>query len=457
MRCRSIVLWLTLLCTLAFAARLGLIIHLKAWQKPNAIEHKSVALSLVHGYGFAFGDWGYFGPSSVQSPPFPFLLAGMYKIFGDQAPANGSLTGANRAYFAIMLLNCLGGAALVGLTYWMTRTMGGGPLAGLLAAAAVAIWPSQVYAARHVQAIVLISVLLVASIILFYRAARSGSLGAWAAFAFIMALAALTEPVFLPMLPICVLLALFWPGPTGVGRLRNGIAVVVLAFVVIGPWSIRNRIVHGQWVPIKASFWVNMWKGNNEFATGTDRLAPSAAALKAGKGDLLSDEDLVDSTLDRDRQYDMLDLSQRSRLHMQPETVREGVFREFAVNWIRDHPGGYIRLCGVRLLKSLTIDWDNPKAYNIFYVISRYLLLGLTVLGLIVAWRQKWSLLFAGLLAGVALLSYTLTVTAARFSIPFEPIQLSLGAGFLAALLHRSGPTAPSSDFEVIVSQRARA
>src|ERR1700690_4347264 len=102
---RTLITWLVVFSILAFFARIGLCVHLKAWQSPNAMEHRSVALSLVHGTGFSFGDWGYYGPSSVQSPPFPFLLATMYKIFGETTPADGSLQGANRAYFAIMLIN----------------------------------------------------------------------------------------------------------------------------------------------------------------------------------------------------------------------------------------------------------------------------------------------------------------------------------------------------------------
>src|SRR5438132_5116752 len=158
---RRLVTILLLLSLLALAARVGTIVYLKAWQRPNAMEHRTSALNLVHGLGFSFGDWSYFGPTSVQSPPFPFLLAAMFKIFGDDAPA---------AYITIMMLNAVAGAAMVWLTYALARTLGGTVLTGLLAAAAVAVWPSQIYAARSVQAIALITCCLSGCIILFYRA-----------------------------------------------------------------------------------------------------------------------------------------------------------------------------------------------------------------------------------------------------------------------------------------------
>ncbi len=434
---RNVILTLILLSLLAFAARAGAVIYLKAWRTPNAMEHRSVAQSLVTGKGFSFGDWGYFGPTSVQSPPFPFLLAGMYKIFGDTVPTDSSLTDANVAYFAIMMINALAGAGLVWLTYAMARTLGGSILTGLLAAAAVAIWPSQVYAARHVQAISLITAGLAGSIILFYQAMRSGRLGPWIGYCVVATLATLTEPVFLPALALSGGLTLIWRGLPTPARLRNAAVLIFAVLTLIGPWTLRNRIVHGQWIPIKSSVWVNIWKGNNEFATGTDRLPPSAREKKTAQKNLWSDDEFVESKLDRDRQYDMLDPSQRSRLHDQPEAVREGIFKEFTLNWIRANPDKYLKLCIIRVIKTVGVDWDNPKSYNIIYIVSRYALLVLTIVGLFVALRQKWSLLFPGVIVGTALFTYAVTVTAARFSIPFEPIQLCLAAASIAALFER--------------------
>jgi len=425
---RTVVTWLTVLSLLAFAARIGTILYLKAWAHPSAMEHRSIALQLVHGQGFSFGDWGYFGPTSVQSPTFPFLLAGLFKVFGDDSP---------RAYQTVMLLNAIAGAATVWLTYLLARTLGGTVLTGLLAAAAVAVWPSQVYAGRSVQAIALITCTLLATIILFYRAVRSGAFAPWLGFSIVGIIAAITEPVFLPAMALSGLLILAWRNLPWSIRLRNAGVLLFVTFALIGPWTLRNYIVHGRLMPVKGTFWVNLWKGNNDYATGTDRLAltPEAKARAKAKGDSF-DDDVQDSA----HQYDMLDLSQKARLKHQPESVREDVFKEFALQWIRNNPKRYLRLCGVRLTKTLTFDWDNPRSYNTIYIASRFALLAMTIAGLFVAWRQRWSLGYVGLMAGVALVTYTLTVTAARFSMPFEPIQLCLAAAVIAALFERGKP-----------------
>ena len=367
----------------------------------------------------------------------------MFKIFGDTTPADGSLQDANVAYFAIMMINALAGAGLVWLTYAMARTLGGSTMTALLAAIAVSIWPTQVYAARHVQAISLITCGLAASVILFYRAMRTAELGSWIGYCVVATLATLIEPVFLPALMLSGGLTLIWRGLPTQARLRNAVTLVIVVLTLIGPWTVRNRIVHGKWMPIKSSVWVNIWKGNNEFATGTDRLPPSPREKKLAQQKMFSDDEFVESSLDRDRQYVMLDPSQKSRLKNQPEMIREAVFKDFALQWIESHPTKYLRLCVIRVMKTIGVDWDNPKSYNIIYIVSRYALLALTIVGLFVAIRQKWSLLFPAVIVGTALLTYALTVTAARFSMPFEPIQLCL-----AAAAHRSAVRARQGRFD---------
>src|SRR4051794_24259296 len=98
---RTILLALLCLSILAFALRVGAIFILHRWTAPNAIEHRTLALSLLKYHTFYFRDFNYFGPSSVQSPPYPFLLATLFKLFGRES---------NAAYIAAMVINSLAGA-----------------------------------------------------------------------------------------------------------------------------------------------------------------------------------------------------------------------------------------------------------------------------------------------------------------------------------------------------------
>jgi len=458
---KTILLVLTLLSILAFAARLGTDIYFKAWKTPSAMEHRPIAQALVHGKGFTFGDWKYYGPTSAQSPPFPFLLAGMYEIFDSVGP-DGQFIKPNEynAYIAILVINALAGAGLVFLTYQMTRTLGGTPLAALIAAGLVTIWPSQIYAARFVQAIALITCGLVGMITLYYRGVRTGNVGSWAGYSFLAAFVTLIEPVFLPGLLLSGGLMFVSRKLSWHERWRNLALLAFAMIAIIGPWTLRNAIVHSsevdgktvyRLIPIKGSFWVNMWKGNNDYATGTDRLKLWPAEERLAKKKLALGE--LDE-FDTHHLYDMLDPSQRAKLENQPEAIREDVFKEIATTWIKEHPRRYMELCGIRLAKTLTIDWDNPRSVIRLYLFSRIAILLLTLGGLYTALKYRWSLAYPALLAATALLSYTLTVTAARFAFPFEPIQLALAGGFLAMLLpdpDRSRNTAATQGFEPVM------
>src|SRR2546421_5060520 len=86
------------LALVAFLLRVGVIFLLKRWQYPSAMEHRTIALSLLENGTFYFRDFGYFGPSSVQSPPYPFLLYVLFKLFGPDSAG---------AYAAAMVINAI--------------------------------------------------------------------------------------------------------------------------------------------------------------------------------------------------------------------------------------------------------------------------------------------------------------------------------------------------------------
>jgi hypothetical protein len=299
----------------------------------------------------------------------------------------------------------------------------------LLTAALVAIWPSQVYSATHVQAISLITLGIVAMIYFFQRSISTGKLGPWMGYAIVGCLSALTEPVLLPILAASGLFIFAFKSLSFETRLRNAAVLLAAAVVIILPWTVRNREVHGEWIPVKSTFWVNVWKGNNPNATGTDRLEMSdqkKAELKVTS--------LGAAGQDTPHQYDALTPEQRAELNRKPEADREKIFKKYATTWIAAHPASYFKLCIKRLGMTLLFDLDNPKARNIVWIGSRIALIPLTLYGLWVAKRNGWHLLFPLLAWGSALLTYTLTVTANRFAIPFEPLQLALTALVISSL-----------------------
>ena len=417
------------LIAFAFFARVIAIVALRSWQEPEPMEHRSLARNLLDGHGFAFNEWGFFGPSSVQSPPYPLFLAGLYWLFGMESTS---------AYIAAMVLNALVGAGTVWLTYLLARTLSGAVAVGLVAAFLVAIWPTQIYSVTHAQAVVWITAAVVGVIYLFSESVQSGRLRPWIGFSVVGCLAALIEPALLPPMVLSGILILIWPSEVldYRTRLKNALVLLVMAFLILGPWSVRNRLVHGAWIPIKSTFWVNVWKGNNQNATGTDRLPLSGDQLEQLNGSSWwrMDSLIRKSGFDSRHQYELLTEQQLERITGKPEREREEVFRSMAVEWIRSNPFAYFKLCLVRLFKTVVIEWDNPKSRNPIYLLSRLGFLMLVLPGLILALRRRWHIGYAMIVFAFCLLLYATTITAARFIIPFEPVGLICGALLLTTI-----------------------
>lgn len=420
---------MVVLVSFGLVFRIAAIVVLQAWNQPNAMEHNTLAISMLQGHGFAFNAWDYFGPSSVQSPPYPALLAALFWLFGVESTA---------AYVVAMVFNALVGAATVALTYFLARELGANATVGLVAAGLFAIWPTQVYAVAHVQAIVLIVAGTIAAVALFNRATRTGGVWSWVGFAVAGCLTALTEAAILPIVFFTGLIILFWRSLPLHKRVRNAAILLVAGLAILGPWTARNYVVHGKLMPVKSSFWVNVWKGNNPHATGTDRLPLSDKQRRQLESVSLFSMDRIARTgqFDDRRQYDMLTEAQMERLRGKSEVARAAVFREWATDWIASHPVRYLELAGIRLLKTLWIDWDNPKGRNLVYVGSRAVLLVLTAVGLVLAVRQRWRLVWPGLMAGSCLLLYMATITAARFSFPLEPLAFCFSGLAVVTLAH---------------------
>jgi len=421
------------ICALAVVLRVLAILVLRAWLEPNGMEHVAIARNLVAGNGFSFGDFGYFGPTSYQSPTYPLFLAGLFQLFGAETPS---------AYFAALLVNCLLAAIGVAGVAAMTREMGGGSREALIAAAAFAVWPTQVYAATHAQGVVLITTCVVWMVALFIRGVSHWRARDWWLYSGIAATASLTEPALLPITVLSVpMLWLYKPAPAG-ARLRSAAIVVASAALILGPWTLRNWSVHGTFVLVKSGFWVNVWKGANDYATGTDRLAMPEDRQRDLEARFYGLEDERGLAAEHKHQYDALTPAQLAELQGHSEIERERIFRRYALSWIAANPERFVRLCVIRLQKSLWIDWDNPKSFKLPYLGSRALLLLLSIPGLFLALARGWRWVFPLAVVGSCLGIYTLTLTAARFAIPLEPVQLALGALTITWVWDRVRPRA---------------
>ncbi len=334
---------------LAIGLRCLTLFYVDALALPPA-EDRSIAIHLLDGRGFSFTAFNHTGPTSIRPPVYPMLLASLYAIFG---------VDSTQADIAALAINVLAGAAGVAVAYSIGLAIRRKSNAGddpdhrlaLLLAIGVAILPTQLYAGAYAQGLSIAFLLMLTAV----RLALSPDLRLAALAGVVAGLAVLTESaLWLPLLGLTLLVA--W---------RNrGFATLMLAgaIVVVSPWLYRNAIVQGQIVGVTNELWPDVFRGNGPDATGSIHLRTRTHAGKP------------QSRIDR------LSPIEIDQLKRQPERVRNDLQRRWSLNWIREQPLQYLKLCAVRAGKTLWLDWDHPKAWNALNVASRSaLLLGLAM------------------------------------------------------------------------------
>src|SRR4051812_23169865 len=129
---------------LAVAVRVAAVLVLQSHTVPRSTyEHGEIAANLVAGRGFSVRFLGVEGPTSQQAPAYPFFVAGAYAVGGVGTPSS---------LLMLELGQAVVGGLLVAAVLALAREVApGSPRVGRLAALIVALHPTLVYAATHVQ------------------------------------------------------------------------------------------------------------------------------------------------------------------------------------------------------------------------------------------------------------------------------------------------------------------
>jgi hypothetical protein len=423
---------------LAIMARAAAVLVLESYSVPRSTyEHGEIAANLLAGSGFAMHFLGADGPTSQQAPAYPALVALAFAAGGIESP---------RALLLLQLAQCvLGGLLALGVLRLGHLVAPGRPLVANAAGIYVALHPTLVYAATHVQVASLGTVLMTWTLVWAYqtgvtRRARDAALtGLW------LGLLALTDPILaLAMLGIGCAIAQGQAGGAYPIRqcLRLVAVVAAVAIACIGPWIIRNAVVHGEFVPIKSTFGYAFWQGNCALSQGTDKVVRAS----------------VEQILDRDR--DSTNLKELNRtlwaarheagyiddialtaadyrmLGAVSEPERSRILWRRALAELRQTPGRYGRLCLRRLAYFIFFDETNPKSRVLAYRLPHIGLTMLAAAGLLAAGRAlRRRLLPTIVTAGAITVFHALTIVSARFHIPIEPLLALWGAAGLNALM----------------------
>jgi len=390
------VLWMVLLSFVLQVAAIG--VFRQYHPRPGedhfgfGFEMGRVGRSIALGQGFSnpYGDST--GPSAWEPPLYPYLIGGVFKIFGVYTYASA---------WVLLSINSLF-AALTTIPVFLIAHRTFGARVGIWSARAWALNPYVWYWSIHWIWDTTFTPLMLALIFLVSLEMTSLELQqwpgwrGWALFGALWGVGALANPAMLSFLPFCGL----WIWRQRYQRGLPSLAGVVLSsfvfFLVLSPWLIRNYEVFGHFVFIRDDFGLQFRLGNNNMADG-----------------------MLIATLQPN-----LNKLEFEKFQRMGELAYEADCRRLAFEWIRSHPKQF----AVMSLKRFFYYWNGvprPTDSTAPWDFRSSLFLASSVLaiwGLGRALRQKLpgAWLFVGLVATYPTVYY-FVFPHARYRHPIEP------------------------------------
>jgi len=251
-----------LLFCIGFIVRLGFNIANGWYLFSFDNEPQKIAHEIVRGNGFSNPFFLPTGPTAHLAPGFPGLLAGIYKLFGEGLPG----------LFIADAMNAAISASVGALLPVAAILCGVSPAVGFLAGLLYAVLPPQPYTeGKGGWEAAIGALLLISAFIVVRKQIGSRNLESRTAVAvgLLMGLSGLFLPTLCPVI-FGFLAILFFCKRKHISSLRPfGLIVVLVTFALLGPWLLRNRIVFGQWVPMRDNFGLELHVSYWDKATPT--------------------------------------------------------------------------------------------------------------------------------------------------------------------------------------------
>jgi len=238
---------LAVLTLAGLGLRVGYAVEQPYSPPPDAVAYGRIAENLAEHGSFDARPPGIareVQPASAYAPGLPLLTAAIYW-----------LSGGSHLTLALVLLALIGAAA-VPLTYLLGVRLSG-PLAGLVGAAAIAIYPALLQYQGLLLTEPLAATLLAASLVSFFRAGdgprRPGVPWSWLATGLLLGLLTMVRPEYLAIAVLLPLLALardaLRSAPLKRAAAAAGVSLLATVVVLV-PWTIHNAGVLDRLVPV---------------------------------------------------------------------------------------------------------------------------------------------------------------------------------------------------------------
>jgi 4-amino-4-deoxy-L-arabinose transferase-like glycosyltransferase len=372
-------------------------------------EMGRVARSIALGQGFSNPYGGDTGPTAWEPPLYPYLMAGVFKLFGIYTYAS--------AWVLLTINSLFSGLTTIPVFLIAKRTFG--DRVARWSAWGWALNPYIWYWSIHwiwdttFTPLVLSLIFLVALELQDWRGLRG-----WFVFAVLWGVGALANPSMLAFLPFCGICIWWRRHKNGLHSLTGVVLSSAVFFLVLSPWIIRNYEVFGRFVFLRDDFGLQFRLGNNKIAEGmlVATLQPNLNKLEFEK------------------------------FRRMGELAYSADCQRLAFEWVRENPGRF----AVISLKRFFYYWNGvpkPSDSRVPLDFRNSLFLAWSVLaiwGTLRAVRQKMpaAWLFVGLLLTYPT-TYYFVFPHARYRHPIEP-ELVILAAFLLSQLDKKPKAQPT-------------
>jgi len=361
-------------------------------------EMGCIGRALAEGRGFSDPYCRGAGPSAWEPPLYPYLIGGVFTLFGIYSVASA---------WVLLTINSLF-ASLTSIPLYLIARKTLGERVARWSAWTWALLPYTWYWSIHWVWDTTITPLILSLIFLLsLRLEEWPGLKGWILFGVLWGIGALMNPSILSFLPFCGLWVWYRRCKHGLSSFDGVVLAWLVFFLCLSPWLVRNYHAFGRFVFIRDDFGQQFRLGNGPNADGI-----LMAYLQPN-----------------------LNAAERSRFEQMGELAYARERKREAFDFIRENPGRF----AVISLKRFVYYWAAPPkrgdsmlaalARSLVFLASSLLALG----GLVRALRQKR--MGAGLFA-LLLLSYPtvyyFVFAHARYRHPIEP-ELLILAVFLVS------------------------
>jgi 4-amino-4-deoxy-L-arabinose transferase-like glycosyltransferase len=386
---------------------------------PFLQESGNIAASLASGHGFSSPFRIETGPTAWMPPAYPWLLAGIFRVFGVRTYAS---------FLAAVALNLLCSAFTCVPIFLVGKRVSG------LTVAASAAWlwaffPNTILNAFESMWDASLGALLAATILWATLAIeKSERWRDWLGYGLLWGVALLTNVTLISLLPLLLgWLAyrrrkLFLDSRDPAGRVRAIFAKPVFAFGIAVlccvPWTVRNYLVFHRVVPMRSTLGLQLWIGNNE------------NPQEAWKEEL----------------HPIFNSGERARYVRMGEIEYMREKQSEAIEFILAHPARDVRQFASRFIATWSGGTPTPLQdfvrtpglwfrgvllFNFFVAIG-------AAAGIVVLWKQRSAYVFPIAVFPVVFpWAYYLTLVVPRYRLPVDPVVMLLTAVAVQAICSR--------------------